>query len=291
MHTILGWSDRKPLRCLWIHVTVFGSNTDQIRKKVCIRPQLHFLLTPPDTMPPLNSQTNSSMSGLGTLRRDWTDDVPPSQVSAVSWSPSPERPPRPKAAVIDLTDDALEPPTGLTMKERRLAVIKAALSQENKPTGIATTSSPTSTAVSSSARSVSGSSASSKRPAAAEWTTEPQKKRRQVPWEESHVKLKAAKRGEPPIGTKAPESREGKPSNVKLEKGQVSVLSKVTLSEEQQHVLKLVVEGKSVFFTGSAGSYHYFFCNILFASLIRHFCRDWKICSFTRNYPKFATPS
>jgi ATP-dependent DNA helicase PIF1 len=79
----------------------------------------------------------------------------------------------------------------------------------------------------------------------------PGKKKRVLPWEEEHGKRKTTME-KIIVDPAATASSPAEP--VKATSAQLPIRAKVVLSEEQQRILALVLSGKNVFYTGSAGT-------------------------------------
>ena len=236
---------------------------------------------------PASTKSRAAKSGLGSFKREWNDDVQVSQSSAVEWDASPEPPARTFQIASAVKQEYYQPPPGMTAAERRRAIIQATISQESGPSS--TANSPSSSAISTLSGTTAASSSTSKRAASKDQSSEPpSKKSRVMPWDSNHSKLKAKKANTPILGTSAPPPKPGPSVPLKLEAGQMSVASKITLSSEQQHVLKLILEGKNVFFTGSAGKAHK---HLLWTKTQTLYLplRYRKVCSAPRSHPEFAT--
>lgn len=154
-----------------------------------------------------------SKSGLGKVKRDWSESQPSSsQESPIAWPPSPP----PQRAVE------------MTAAQRRLQAIQEALN-------------PTSSAPVKTAPSLKPSTAPNKRPhsemSSAQSQPAPLKKARQM-------------EGVKPRATTQP----SKATSSSTSKAAAAKPAKIFLSEEQKKILKLVEDGQSVFYTGSAGT-------------------------------------
>ncbi|KAJ2918646.1 hypothetical protein MD484_g1770, partial [Candolleomyces efflorescens] len=187
----------------------------------------------------MNKSSKPARSGLGTVKRDWsTSSMQSSQTlkssQDIPWSPTQRKP--------------QETTRVLTGAEKRLRDIQKALEecQYNKPPAPLVDS----RRVANKRLSDEGTSDASN----------PTKKRRVLPWAEADslssksgfgsdsITAGGSSRGSQNIrtanSTPAPSSSSGKPDK----------LAAVFLSQEQTQILKLVQEGNSVFYTGSAGT-------------------------------------
>lgn len=178
--------------------------------------------------------SKSAKSGLGSIRRDFSSsDVAPRSSQEIYWPPTQPTKTVPQAP----------PPRKLTGSEARLKAIQDALS--SMPSSVP----PAALAPSLSAN---------KRPNPDTTPTQPpSKKARQLPpdWDASLSGSSFAtskSSSQKSKGENKPFSNSGtaqKPATKKL--------ASVFLSAEQTQILKLVQEGDSVFYTGSAGEYSY----------------------------------
>jgi hypothetical protein len=185
-------------------------------------------------MPPLNPINNSTsfvsrgpaLSKINSFKRDWSDDemtnsFPSSQDADIEWPKSPE---------------ARKPPPvipAMSASQKRMALIQAALAEVADPPQEAS---------------------GSKRSLAIDVDDESNgpSKKRALPWDADHTELKDKRRFKPPSATTsstASTSRTAAPSNTST----LNIKQKIVLSNEQQQILKLVLGGKNIFFTGSAG--------------------------------------
>lgn len=192
---------------------------------------------------------SKSQSGLGKLKRDWSNASMSAASSSqlIEWEPTPPKKPAPPA------DEKME-----KANKRLLAIRQALASMEpDKPTQ---TSVPRplerSTAVNSSR--VTG-----KRPSLDSTDTATVKKRRELPpsWRDDALSDSSFPRTVSSSTIKSvQESRNGSASTISASSSNSSTSTKVNkvakmfLSQEQTHILKLVQEGNSVFYTGSAGA-------------------------------------
>ncbi|KAG8855514.1 hypothetical protein FRB96_007018 [Tulasnella sp. 330] len=202
-----------------------------------------------------NSGSQSSRSGLSSMKRNWDDRRPTAEETRMSAFPgSPEGPARKRPALV--TASTLPDASGLTAAQRRMRAIQAAIDSscalEVADTCSSSGSSITSTTVvpSSSTR-VSSSLKDDDVFMTIGEAAELKMKERQMPWDSEHSALKAAK-GKVPT----PHAETSKPpTNIRATGAfDLSIRSQVVLSKQQQYVLKQVMEGKNVFFTGSAGT-------------------------------------
>lgn len=191
-------------------------------------------------------------SGLGTVKRDWTansqrtDDGDDSDV--IAWSPSP--PPYTAST--------------LTPTEKRLKAIEEALRQVDSSEQVLSQS-QSQTLVGTSQ----SSQVSQKRRVDSSFS-QPAAKKRQLPssWADSK---KAASQPEGKLDTTRSfgSTLNNKKAEVKSGAGSStgkasSRIAGVFLSAEQNHILKLVQDGQSVFYTGSAGESNTLFIAFLF---------------------------
>ncbi|EAU90478.2 DNA repair and recombination protein pif1 [Coprinopsis cinerea okayama7 len=183
--------------------------------------------------------SRKAMSGLGSVKRDWSQSSLPasSQEVPIPWEPSPPRQQPQKRPMTDA--------------EKRLANIQAALQsvQSNKPPA------PLQTSEAANRR--------PKRPSLEDADAPPSKKR-QLPasWAQSNSGF-----GKDSIAAPQTSGRSSKPPSSKgrvitpsssgssiFNNNSKKGVAAVFLSQEQLHILKLVQEGHSVFYTGSAGT-------------------------------------
>lgn len=207
-------------------------------------------------------------SGLGSVKRNWSDasiSEAPYSSQDIPWPPTPPQP----------------PPKKLSGQEQRMKDIQDALaghpSNSEKSAPFAPPLNP--------------SNALNKRssPDAAHSSAPAPKKARQLPpnWEgkdpltRSGFGKNAISSNTDSSGTssttKAPVSGAAGPSKTKV--------ASVFLSQEQTRILKLVEEGNSVFYTGSAGQ-SMSFLHLVFQNLTAY--RHWEICSSAWNYKNIA---
>ncbi|KAF5362473.1 hypothetical protein D9756_002301 [Leucocoprinus leucothites] len=200
---------------------------------------------------------SKAQSGLGSLKRDWSNASSSSAASSsqlTDWQPTqPEK------------EEPVDEKTERTNK--RLLVIRQALASMNDAPVQSNPSSPVPLDQSTVTNRATG-----KRPSPDSVDTAPTKKKRDLPpsWREdtlsnpsfSRANLAArikstnestSRRGESGSGEtrfSAPSSSVGSSSSSSTKPAK---LAKLFLSQEQTHILKLVKEGYSVFYTGSAG--------------------------------------
>ncbi|PIL25209.1 hypothetical protein GSI_13098 [Ganoderma sinense ZZ0214-1] len=177
------------------------------------------------------SKAKQPMSGLRSIKRDFSSGSLPSIASQESLSSDPDTIPWQPT-----------PPKKLSGLEQRLKDIQDALNAQV-----------------SSSETVLASSQSQKRPSTSQ---DPPAKRRQLPasWNE---KLQAAPQAARPAYSSASSQRafgKARQTNtnetlvVAAKSGSAAKPSPVFLSQEQTHILKLVESGLSLFYTGSAGA-------------------------------------
>ncbi|TDL15658.1 hypothetical protein BD410DRAFT_101045 [Rickenella mellea] len=165
---------------------------------------------------------SSSQSGLGTFKRNWSDNSAQSQgTEPIEWPPSPEvqRP----------------PPRELTAYEKRLRAIEAGLASAKQDKAALVTS-----------RTANSQSSSGQKRPSAEGLDGPAAKKRVLPPSFSDLTPRQA-------GPSRSSISQSTVVQVKVEMSK-SKPAKVFLSTEQLQILKLVEQGNSVFYTGSAGA-------------------------------------
>ena len=181
--------------------------------------------------------SKSSKSGLGTFKRDWSDSSSsqePKSSQSIYW---PATPP-----------NAVQPPTRkLTGAEQRLKDIQDALA------GYASTGPPRSVVM----PPLVESQTQNKRASPSEnlATAPPVKKVRQLPpgWQMDDPLSKPSLSFPPVAADNKKSSYEySAPSSSGMSSGKQKI-APVFLSQEQTQILKLVQDGNSVFYTGSAG--------------------------------------
>jgi ATP-dependent DNA helicase PIF1 len=181
------------------------------------------------------SNQRKTLSGLGSIRRDWSDSAisqPPKSSQDIPWDPTPPK--------------TVEAP--LTGAQKRLRDIQEALAacQTNKPPPPLQSSAAVNR---------------SKRPSPETLESEQPRKKRQLP---ASWGADVATRSGFGSDSIAASSFSNKSRNVSqatsasTSQGKVSAttqkkVASVFLSQEQTQILKLVQEGESVFYTGSAG--------------------------------------
>jgi hypothetical protein len=173
-----------------------------------------------------------SLSGLKTVTRDWSEprSSQPSDGESIDWPSTP-------------------PKADLTPAERRLRLIQAALAEPTIPLERVLTNA--------------SSQAINKRPAlSTPQQVPPAKKARQLPSTWGDVKKQVASSslssstwpgGKPSSGTSIPPPVSKSSSTSTISSTSTSKVASVFLSAEQTQILKLVQDGHSVFYTGSAG--------------------------------------
>ncbi|KAF8202323.1 hypothetical protein BJ912DRAFT_438109 [Pholiota molesta] len=187
----------------------------------------------------MSRPAKSLQSGLGAIKRDWSQSnlSQASQDSEIPWSSSPHAPVQPKP--IDKHTEKK-----LTPSEIRLKAIQEALS------GVSSSSS------SKAPPPLAHSSLQNKRPSSYtnDATVPAPKRARQLPpdWHDSLTGQSLSNSRAPSTSSSfsksavlAPPSAPGASAKTKL--------ASIFLSQEQTQILKLVQDGESVFYTGSAG--------------------------------------
>ncbi|KAJ7800557.1 hypothetical protein B0H14DRAFT_2387104 [Mycena olivaceomarginata] len=168
---------------------------------------------------------SKSQSGLGTIKRDWsiTSATAPKSSQDIPWDPTPPKPAPP-------------PEKPLTGREKRLRDIQNAL--DSRPTPIV---------------------AQQKRPSDSDASAPLAKKKRQLPpgyGDNNDYVPPKYERDEAYTDRSAPFATGSRPVLAKstYTAPPPKKVAPVFLSQEQTHVLKLAQEGKSLFYTGSAGT-------------------------------------
>ncbi|KAF7309033.1 ATP-dependent DNA helicase PIF1 [Mycena kentingensis (nom. inval.)] len=176
---------------------------------------------------------SKAKSGLASIRRDFSDAPTSSQDDPIPWDPTPPKPPpssfaSSSASAATTSSDAQN--ARETARERRLREIQNALNARSSP-AVAIPTRPV----------------PAKRPSdpTLSDTAHPAKKARQLPPGYGDDDYVPASRGSSSSRPKAIFTAPPKKANN----------GAVKLSEEQQQILKLVEDGKSVFYTGSAGEW------------------------------------
>jgi len=178
--------------------------------------------------------SKSSLSGLKTVTRDWSEprSSQPSDSELIDWPSTP-------------------PKADLSPAERRLRLIQAALAEPTIPLERVLTNA--------------SSQAINKRPAlSTPQQIPPAKKARQLPSTWGDVKKQVASTSlsslssstwpvNPSSGTSIPPPVSKNSSASTISSTSTSKVASVFLSAEQTQILKLVQDGHSVFYTGSAG--------------------------------------
>jgi len=184
--------------------------------------------------------SRKAQSGLRTLKRDFSSSGA-SQLSDIEWPPSQPNPP--------------SAPT-LTGAQKRLKDIQDALAGKAPPLprGLALVDSES----------------LNRRPSIESQEAPPLKKARQLPpsWTSGDSLSKPSLNPAKGSSHEKPSSRSG-PSRSTAPPSSKPKIAGVFLSQEQTHILKLVQDGKNVFYTGSAGA-HILFVFSLIANLDRH---------------------
>lgn len=179
--------------------------------------------------------SKSARSGLSTVRRDWEDRPPSSPEVFYAWEPTQ----RPAPAQQQMTRGT-SMTGGLTGAEKRLRDIQEAFAQISREQSLH-----------------SESSSQNKRPSPSDApATAPPEKRRRLPssWDDS---LSASSLS---VQSRSSNSKSGSVSSQTTPAPPESKnLASIFLSQEQTRILKLVQGGESVFFTGSAGMFVYFY--------------------------------
>lgn len=206
-----------------------------------------FLSLPAFILRAMSSSSKPLRSGLGSLRRDWSQSSQQPQSSqevAIPWEPT-QKPKKEEARP-------------LTGTEKRLRDIQRALEeiQNNKP-----------------AAPLAPSRVPNKRPSneGVEAGATGAKKRRVLPWENDAMSSKSGFGNDSIAQSDNRRSRSIKPTPAPVapsssttptaSNGKSSKVAAVFLSQEQTHILQLAQEGNSLFYTGSAGEYS---CHIRF---------------------------
>jgi hypothetical protein len=193
---------------------------------------------------------STARSGLGTLRRDWSnasDSAASSSAELVEWEPTQ----RPKKR---------EPPTDKTKSaERRLQLIRDALASTSAPKSAPTTV----TNLLSKSAVADPNRPPSKRPTVDQDDAAPAKKRRELPssWRDDTLSDPGLRGKRLPIctsitqtsGTQGSSSSSSTSTLKSSTSTRANQVAGIFLSQEQTHIMKLVKEGCSVFYTGSAG--------------------------------------
>ena len=186
----------------------------------------------------LNGQPKRQpLSGLRTIKRDWSDSQAQSASSQASqlidWPSSPERPSRPK-------------PTKPTGYDERVARIQAAL-ESNRQSSREALSSSSSVPQKRESESYTSGSVAKKRVLPSGWSHRDTIKQEPRHSQSSGPSVTSASSfGSASIAPKSiiPQL---------MEEGNSPAVARIFLSVEQQQILKLVEAGNNVFFTGSAG--------------------------------------
>jgi ATP-dependent DNA helicase PIF1 len=221
---------------------------------------------------------STSQSGLGKLKRDWSnasDSAASSSAELIEWEPT-QRPKKPEPQ----TDDKME------NANKRLLIIKQALASMNadKPAPAPVMKPLSKSAIADPNR------PASKRPTLDQDDGAPVKKRRELPpsWRNDTLSDSGFKGRSWPTPRSSTQGSSSSTSTLNNSASSTSTkvnrVARVFLSQEQTHILRLVQEGCSIFYTGSAGA---FVANtLIFYDM--YFCvgciRCWKIGPFTGNY-------
>ncbi|KDQ11935.1 hypothetical protein BOTBODRAFT_432425 [Botryobasidium botryosum FD-172 SS1] len=217
-------------------------------------------MLPSSTTTDSPASSSRSLSRIGSVQRNWSEETPtlstsgstptPSQETVISWPSSPE---------------LVKPVVAAPKKLSRMDAIRAAL-MEDPTTEVPPPAAP-----------IASASSSSKRPSPSEddGAQQPRKKRT-LPWTTAHVDLKESRRerlasvplkevyplappGQAPKVAPDPASSSSSSSPkftaVLAASSAINIKQRVLLSVEQQQILQLVQGGKNVFFTGSAGTH------------------------------------
>ncbi|KAH6915956.1 PIF1-like helicase-domain-containing protein [Coprinopsis sp. MPI-PUGE-AT-0042] len=182
------------------------------------------------------SNQRKTMSGLGSIRRDWSDSSISQPLKSSQDIPWEATPPKPAAAP-------------LTGAQKRLRDIQEALAQcqTNKPPPPLQSSAAVNR---------------SKRPSQEALENEQPKKKRQLPasWG-ADVATRSGFGSDSIAASSLPNKSRStsQATSASTSQGKVSAttqkkVASVFLSQEQTQILKLVQEGESVFYTGSAGT-------------------------------------
>jgi hypothetical protein len=213
--------------------------------------------------------SKSSMSGLRAVKRDWS--TPSVDTDPIPWSSSPPHPSDPPGRAAQAA--ATAPAKSLSAAEKRLKLIQDALDSgpnnsrgvlassvqpnANKVAGSSGSGLRASTSTSTSSNATRPPAISNKRSSESqESSSGPASKKRSLPesWSgsaatsQSSVKSASSASYKPSTKLNGPEVIKIAPST---DTGKVP---KVFLSKEQQKILKLVEDGQSIFYTGSAGT-------------------------------------
>ncbi|KAJ6620614.1 hypothetical protein B0H10DRAFT_1066191 [Mycena sp. CBHHK59/15] len=166
-----------------------------------------------------------SQSGLATLKRDWSvaSSNPPKSSQEIDWPPTPPKQPTPSQ-------------TELSGKEKRLRDIQNALSNRSTPVISQPFAKPL-----------------TKRPSDTEFPDTSH----EAPLTKKPRQLPPGYRDDDPLTRATDFSSGSRVSKVKSTytpaPPETKKVSPVFLSQEQNQILKLVQDGNSVFYTGSAG--------------------------------------
>jgi hypothetical protein len=207
------------------------------------------------------------MSGLRAVKRDWS--TPSVDTDPIPWSSSPPHPSDPPTRAGPAA--ATAPAKSLSAAEKRLKLIQDALdSGPNNSRGVLASSvQPNANKVAGSSGSRAGTSTSTNSNAtrppvisnkrsseSQESSSGPASKKRSLPesWSGSAATSQSSVKSASSASYK-PSTKLNGPEVIKIapftDTGKVP---KVFLSKEQQKILKLVEDGQSIFYTGSAGT-------------------------------------
>ena len=177
------------------------------------------------------SKSSKPQSGLGTVKRDWSmpsANQEPRSSQSIYWPATPPNPVQPAARK-------------LTGAEQRLKDIQDALAGYSSAPPSRSAAMPP----------LVDSQAQNKRASPSEnsVTAPPTKRARQLPpdWHKNDILSK------PSLSRQSVEATNKKPTHENSTPSSVKKIASIFLSQEQTQILKLVQDGNSVFYTGSAG--------------------------------------
>ncbi|KXN87451.1 ATP-dependent DNA helicase pfh1 [Leucoagaricus sp. SymC.cos] len=207
-------------------------------------------------------------SGLGTLRRDWSNasaSAASCSSQLIEWEPTPPKKQEP-------TKEQLK----TERSNKRLLAIKQALTSINNSPAQPQSSTPPPVS-----QSIAPSRTTGKRPSIDSADTAPSKKRRELPpsWRDDLLSDPSISRSTSSSTLKSTDENRSRywgsgngsgdtgeekkfsasvasssASSSSSTSTKVNKVAKIFLSQEQTHILKLVKEGNSIFYTGSAGT-------------------------------------
>lgn len=184
-------------------------------------------------------------SGLGGIKRNWEtsrtssiddrDDTQPTAIASPQQSPVRKKP-------------TLSPAEAAAARARRLKAIEDAMAIDTSSLDASTSSPDTSSTTATS----SSWATSSDDPFAQGESSSVQLKSRRMPWDTPHDSLRASQKARADTAQDTASTTSESRRGARLDSG-LDIRSKICLSNEQKHVLQQVLDGKNVFFTGSAG--------------------------------------